>query len=206
MSIDTQIHLFPVVEGVFAAQCQWNSIAHGTGHRPHRRGVGLPVAIEGQAEYVRGVVHHRLLMKRQQIQAGVQGLMRIDVDLERVSSRLDYAGEKNLPLTEAQRQALHTFALAYFHDALSSTAGSMAALILNWGTLAPFGTHHADLLAVWRAHPLGAVRLAEDLLANGQVPAEWPHAEVVPWLEAALAVASGDHADSLVSALHHLIS
>ena len=114
-----------------------------------------------------------------------------EVDLEKVAWQLERGQEQSFPLSDAQRAALHAFVLAYWGDMLPGfIVWAEGYLICN--TLEPFGVTRPEVLALWRAHPQGALALAYLLWLNGSVPPEWPRAEVMGWLEEARLAAPDD--------------
>ncbi|KQR33069.1 hypothetical protein [Deinococcus sp. Leaf326] len=123
-----------------------------------------------------------------------------ETEPEPVAWRLKYAHEQGFPLSEAQRAALHAFALAYWGDMVPGFI-LWARMYLDWTTLEPFGVTRSELLALWRAHPQGALALAGVLL-TAPCPPEWSRAELMGWLEeACLAATDADEAQSLSDAL-----
>lgn len=106
-----------------------------------------------------------------------------DIEID-ISGRLRYAQEQGLPLTDAQRRALHDYGLAFWGDMLPDYA-VFADMYLSWKTFEPFGVTRSELLSAWWTHSAGALALAYVLLAKGTPPAEWPRAEVLTWLERA---------------------
>lgn len=118
-----------------------------------------------------------------------------------ISGRLRYAQEKGFPLTDAQRRALHDYALALWSNLLPEYA-PYAECHLCWGDLEPFGVSRSELLSVWWTHSAGALALANVLLLNSTPPAEWPRAEVLAWLERAFfAETDADNRQSLSDAI-----
>jgi len=124
-----------------------------------------------------------------------------DIELQTVSYKVNTAQERGLPLTEAQREALKTFALAFWDQELSGGC-YWPVITLKWEILEPFGVKRAELLETWRRHAQGAEVLADYILLNGQVPGEWARAEMIAWLEEAFFIATDPEvASSLSNAL-----